>query len=81
MTRSLPLAALLAMLSACAADPQSRYYPTQSQQYFQDFFGPRYVATVPPIYCYATLGDPDCYAVPVTGWENRLITQYGPRPR
>jgi hypothetical protein len=66
-------------VASCTADPQSRYYPTESQRYFQDRFGPRYAATVPPVYCYATVGDPDCYLVPVEGWENRLIAQFGPR--
>jgi hypothetical protein len=75
---TLLLAAVL-VLAACTVDPGSRYYPTQSQLYFQDFFGPRYQATVPPVYCYATLADPECYAVPVPGWEHRLIAQYGPR--
>jgi hypothetical protein len=68
-----------AMLAACAVDPQSRYYPTESQRYFDDTFGPRYQVTVPQIYCYSTLADPDCYAAPVPGWEHRLIAQFGPR--
>jgi hypothetical protein len=67
------------MLTSCTVDPQSRYYPTESQRYFQDTFGPRYQMTVPQIYCYSTLADPDCYAAPVAGWEHRLIAQYGPR--
>jgi hypothetical protein len=74
------IAAALALLAlgACA-DPQSRYYATDSQTYIRDLFGPRYQVTVAPIYCYSTLGDPDCYAAPVAGWEHRLIAQYGPR--
>jgi hypothetical protein len=71
--------AVLLLLGACTADPQSRYYPTESQRYVQDLFGPRYQVTVPPVYCYSTLGDPECYAAPVAGWENRLIAQVGPR--
>lgn len=69
----------LLALSACTADPQSRYYPTDAQRYVQDLFGPRYQVTVPPVYCYSTLGDPECYAGPVPGWEGRLIAQVGPR--
>jgi hypothetical protein len=70
--------ALLA-LGACTPDPQSRYYSTESQRYVQDLFGPRYQVTVPPIYCYSTLGDPECYAAPIPGWEGRLIAQVGSR--
>lgn len=74
------LAAVVSLLAlgACA-DPQSRYYATDSQTYIRDMFGPRFQVTVPPIYCYSTLGDPDCYAAPVAGWETRLIAQHGPR--
>jgi hypothetical protein len=78
MRRFVVLAALLAA-AACTADPQSRYYATESQRYFQDLFGPRYQVTVAPVYCYSTLGDPECYAAPVAGWESRLIAQFGPR--
>jgi hypothetical protein len=67
-------------LASCIDDPLSRYYPTESQRYLRDSFGPRYQVTGPPVYCYATIGDPDCYAVPVPGWEHRLIAHYGPRP-
>jgi hypothetical protein len=69
----------LLVLGACTADPQSRYYPTDSQLYVQNLIGPRYQVTVPPIYCYSTLADPECYAAPVPGWERRLIAQVGPR--
>lgn len=78
MRSMLPLVSVL-VLAACGPDPQSRYYPTQSKLYFQDRFGPRYQVTVPPVYCYETIGDPDCYPVPVAGWEHRLIAQFGPR--
>jgi hypothetical protein len=67
------------LLAACAVDPQSRYHPTEAQRDFDDMFGPRYLVTVPPVFCYATLADPDCYAAPVPGWEHRLVAQYGPR--
>ena len=33
-----------------------------------------------PVYCYQTLGDPDCYAQPAPGDYNRLIGYYGPPP-
>lgn len=79
MTIKVLVPAILLVLGACAPDPQSRYYPTQSQLYFQDRFGPRYQVTVPPVYCYSTLGDPECYAAPIPGWEGRLIAQVGPR--
>lgn len=77
--RKLFVAMILLTLGACAPDPQSRYYPTDAQLHFQDVFGPRYQVTVAPIYCYSTLGDPECYAAPVAGWEQRLIAQFGPR--
>lgn len=76
--KRLSAALMLLALGACA-DPQSRYYPTDAQVYIQDLFGPRYQVTVPPVYCYSTLGDPECYAAPVQGWETRLIAQVGPR--
>jgi hypothetical protein len=76
--RTLLVLAVSLALGACTADPQSRYNATESQRYFQDLFGPRYQVTVPPVYCYSTLGDPECYAAPVAGWERRLIAQNGP---
>ena len=79
MTRLALVLGASVMLAACNVDPQSRYYPTQAELHFQDMFGPRYEVTVPQTYCYSTLADPDCYAVPVPGWEHRLIAQYGPR--
>lgn len=33
-----------------------------------------------PLYCYNTLGDPDCHAVPQQGQAKRLINFYGPAP-
>jgi hypothetical protein len=79
MTKLTLLLGSALMLAACTADPQSRYDPTEAQLYFQDMFGPRYQVTVPEIYCYSTLADPDCHAAPVAGWEHRLIAQFGPR--
>ncbi len=34
----------------------------------------------PPIYCYRTIGDVDCYARPLAGAERRLVNYYGPPP-
>jgi hypothetical protein len=79
MTRLILLFGAALALISCTVDPQSRYYPTESQVYFRDVFGPRYQVTVPPVYCYSTLADPECYAAPVAGWEHRLIAQVGPR--
>lgn len=31
-----------------------------------------------PIYCYRTIGDVNCYALPVPGEERRLVNFYGP---
>jgi hypothetical protein len=33
-----------------------------------------------PIYCYRTIGDVTCYALPVPGEERRLVNFYGPPP-
>jgi hypothetical protein len=33
-----------------------------------------------PIYCYRTIGDVDCYALPVPGEERRLVNFYRPPP-
>jgi hypothetical protein len=41
---------------------------------------PQASVTGEPIYCYGTLADPDCYAEPQAGAENRLIGYYGPKP-
>lgn len=72
--------ALVLTLAACTVDPLSPYYPTDYQRQLQAWLGPLYVRTEPPVYCYATLADPDCYAAPVAGWERRLISYYGPPP-
>lgn len=32
-----------------------------------------------PLYCYKTLGTPDCYDKPLPGQQDRLIAYYGPR--
>lgn len=34
----------------------------------------------PPIYCYRTIGDADCYRQPLVGAERRLVNYYGPPP-
>jgi len=34
----------------------------------------------PPIYCYRTIGDADCYKEPLPGAERRLVNYYGPPP-
>lgn len=70
--------ALAASLGACGVDATSAYQPTEAQRHWQDRFGPRYVVTQPLVYCYATIGRPDCYAAPVPGWEQRLIAYNGP---
>lgn len=33
-----------------------------------------------PIYCYRTIGDVNCYALPAPGEERRLVNFYGPPP-
>lgn len=33
------------------------------------------------VYCYRTLGDPDCYRAADTRAERRLVNYYGPSPR
>jgi hypothetical protein len=76
----LAVALAAASLGACGVDATSSYRPTEAQQRHQDRFGPRYVATVAPVYCYTTLGRPECYAAPVAGWERRLISYYGSQP-
>lgn len=70
----------MAALIACTPDPLSPYQPTDSQRQLQNWFGLRFESTMPPIYCYATLAEPDCYAEPVPGWERRLIAYGGPAP-
>lgn len=72
--------AIVAFLGACGVDGTSAYQPTAAQRHYQDRFGPRYVATQSPVYCYATVARPDCYAAPIEGWEGRLIAYFGPPP-
>jgi hypothetical protein len=38
MTRLMLLSGSALILMSCAPDPQSRYYPTESQLWFQDRF-------------------------------------------
>ena len=33
-----------------------------------------------PLYCYNTLGDPECFAVPQRGQAKRMLNYYGPAP-
>lgn len=60
------LAALILALSACAND-ETAYE--------------RGVADYEPVYCYASLGDADCYRRPYFRDDRRLINHYGPTPR
>lgn len=60
------LAALVLVLSACA-DDETAYE--------------RGVADYEPVYCYASLGDADCYRRPYFRDDRRLINHYGPTPR
>ncbi|MGP1395383.1 MAG: hypothetical protein ACTS3R_07715 [Inquilinaceae bacterium] len=63
--------AVVAVLAACAAPPADPNGPLAIAE--------RRLAYVPglsPIYCYRTLGDPDCFSTPQPGPPNRLINGY-----
>ncbi len=40
----------------------------------------RSVYAYEPVYCYETLGDPNCYRQPYHRDEDRLVNYYGPHP-
>jgi hypothetical protein len=41
---------------------------------------PAQVVVLPAVYCYHTLGDADCYEVPLDSEVRRLVNYYGPTP-
>lgn len=41
---------------------------------------PRVQNKAAPLYCYGTIGDKVCYAMPQTGAEKRLTGYYGAKP-
>lgn len=42
--------------------------------------GPTQRMDPPPLYCYQTIGYPDCYQAPLPGQQSRLISAYLPKP-
>ncbi len=63
--------AMLTLLSACAQWEQ----PTEPLLLVH---GSAEVAGTSPVWCYATLGEPDCYIFPDPAAANRLIGAYVP---
>lgn len=41
---------------------------------------PAQVVVLPAVYCYHSLGKPDCYEVPIDLEVRRMINYYGPEP-
>lgn len=72
MKRVLALLPLVLLVSACEF-PRKGEMPTN--------FAYRYDrAAIPPVYCYATLGQADCYSAPLPGQAHRLIGYVGAPP-
>ena len=67
----LGLAAGTALLAGCASAPP----PSQSLLLVR---GSAEISGEGPVWCYATLADPDCYVVPDESARERLIGAYIP---
>jgi hypothetical protein len=83
MPRRLAVAASLALAAVAAAcsNPWRGYAPTYEEIVAAGWIGPE-VAHVPaPLYCYATLAEPDCFPSPQPGEAGRLVGHYGTPPR
>lgn len=71
----------VALLVSACANPWSEY-----AQDFDEFLSAGWLddpdpLPVTPIYCYGTIGAPDCYMTPQEGQGNRLQGFEGPPPR
>jgi hypothetical protein len=55
--------------------------PTEAQIVTANWVAPRALPPPPPIYCYRTLADSNCYAEPVPGYESRFIESFPASPR
>lgn len=68
------------LVSACA-NPWSEY-----AEDFDEFLSAGWLddpapLSAPPVYCYVTIGAPDCYTTPQNGEGSRLQGYEGPPPR
>lgn len=72
--RASPIALLLPvlLLAGCAR--------TEGETLARDWIRPDVQAARAPLYCYATLGRPDCHAFPIAEEDGRLKGYYGPSP-
>jgi hypothetical protein len=65
--REIRIALLAVGLTATACQPDRAY--------------DKGVSEFEPVYCYQTLGTPDCYAEPIAQFRPSLINFYGPAPQ
>ena len=65
--------AALIMLPGCQG-------PGEAGILSQAFMAPELVERPRRLYCYRTLGEPDCHLQPLPGEDSRLIEFYGPPP-
>lgn len=79
MLKRLAAAALLALLAACA-NPWQAFAPSYEEIVSAGWIGPEAALAPAPIYCYATLAEPDCFRSPQPGETNRLVGYFGPPP-
>ncbi len=78
---------MAALLGACAETSQflqlppvpSFFWrpPTDMDLLARSWAKPQPSLAVPPVYCYATLGDRDCYSEPQPNWAARQVGTIG----
>lgn len=71
----------LAVALAACANPWRGFAPTYDDLMAAGWIGPEVERRPAPLYCYATLAKPDCFASPQPGETGRLVAYYGPPPR
>jgi hypothetical protein len=70
----------LLLLSVFAVGLSGCHPPTEAQIVSANWVPPRALPPPPPIYCYRTLADSNCYAEPVPGFESRFIESFPTTP-
>jgi hypothetical protein len=79
MLKRLAAVVLTAFVGACS-NPWQGFAPSYEEVVGAGWIGPEVAVTPAPIYCYATLAEPECFRSPQPGEENRLVGYFGPPP-